>query len=95
MPCTRADLGVAGRLDRTRRAGDHNDIVSADSYADALERLFADYEDRHTFAVIQNVVVECRTQLAGQTPPSALPELLDRLARQRLDDLPPTRQNNR
>jgi len=70
---------------------DHNDIVSADSYADALERLFAAYEDRHTFAVIEKVATECRTQLAGQTPPGALLELLERLARQRLHDLPPTR----
>jgi len=69
--------------------------VSADSYADSLERLFAAYEDRHTFAVIENVVTECRTQLSGQPPPGALPELLDRLARQRLNDLPPTRQDNR
>ncbi len=69
--------------------------MSADSYADALERLFAVYEDRHTFAVIENVVLECRRHLAGQTPPGALPELLDRLARQRLDDLPRTRQDNR
>lgn len=73
--------------------GEHTAIVSADSSADALERLFATYEDRHTFAVIEDVVQDCRTQLAGQTPPDALPELLERLARQRLDDLPPTRQD--
>ena len=71
--------------------GEHTDEVSADSDADALERLFATYEDRHTFAVIEDVLTHCRTQLAGQTPPDALPELLERLARQRLDELPPTR----
>jgi len=65
--------------------------VSADSYADTLERLFAAYEDRHTFAVIEDVATQCRTQLTGQSPPGAYPELLERLARQRLDDLPPTR----
>lgn len=65
--------------------------MSADSYADTLERLFVTYEDRHTFAVIEDVATQCRKQLAGQTPSGALLELLDRLARQRLDDLPPTR----
>lgn len=69
----------------------HNDIVSADSYADTLERLFAAYEGRHTIVVIEDIVTECRMQLAGQTPPGAQLELLERLARQRLDDLPPTR----
>ncbi len=66
------------------------DVVNTDSYADLLERLFAVYEDRHTFAVIEDVATECRAQLAGQTPPGAHAELLERLARQRLDDLPPT-----
>lgn len=64
--------------------------MSADSYADLLERLFAAYEDRHTFAVIEHVTTECRTDLAGQAAPGAHQELLERLARQRLDDLPPT-----
>lgn len=68
-----------------------NYVMNADSYADTLERLFAAYEDRHTIAVINDLVAECRTQLAGQTPPGAQPELLERLARQRLGDLPPTR----
>ncbi len=65
--------------------------MSADSYADTLERLFAAFEDRHTFAVIAEVTDECRTQLAGQTPPGAFLELLERLVHQRLHDLPPTR----
>jgi hypothetical protein len=58
--------------------------VSADSYADTLERLFVTYEDRHMFAVIEDVAAECGKHLAGQTPPGALLELLERLARQRL-----------
>lgn len=45
--------------------------MSADSYADLLERLFGAYEDRHTIPVIENVVSESRAQLAGQTPPDA------------------------
>jgi hypothetical protein len=69
----------------------HNDFVGADSYADLLEGLFAAYEDRHTLAVIENVATECRTQLAGQTPPGARLEMLERLVRHRLDDLPPSR----
>ena len=64
--------------------------MGADSYADLLERLFAAYEDRHTLVVIENVTIECRTDLTGQTAPGAHQELLERLVRQRLDDLPPT-----
>jgi hypothetical protein len=64
--------------------------MSAESYIDLLERLFATYEDRHGLAVIEQVTHRCRTELAGQTPPGALWELLERLARQRLDDLPPS-----
>lgn len=62
--------------------------MSADSYADLLERLFAAYEDRHSLSVIEAVVTQCRAELDGQTPPAAVFELLERLARQRLDDLP-------
>lgn len=65
--------------------------MSADSYADLMERLFGAYEHRHSIAVIEKVVGESRAQLAGQTPPGAYLELLDRLARQRLEDLPPPR----
>jgi hypothetical protein len=64
--------------------------MSADSYADLLERLFAAYETRHSLATIEDVVAQCRTDLAGQTPPGASFELLERLVRQRLDDLPPS-----
>lgn len=64
--------------------------MSADSYADLLERLFAAYETRHSLATIEGVVAQCGTDLTGQTPPGARFELLERLARQRLDDLPPS-----
>lgn len=60
--------------------------MSADSCADLLERLFSAYEDRHTPAVIEELATECRTQVAGQTPPGARLEMLERLLRQRLDD---------
>lgn len=65
--------------------------MGADSYTDLLERLFASFEDCHTFAVIENVTAQCQHDLAGQTRPAAHIELLERLARQRLSDLPPTR----
>jgi hypothetical protein len=62
--------------------------MSTDSHADLLERLFATYEHLHSVAAIEDVVAQCDTQLNGQTPPDARPELTERLARQRLDDLP-------
>jgi len=65
--------------------------MSADSYADLLEDLFTAYESRHSMTVIEAVVAECRAELASQTPPGASLELLARLARQRLEDLPPFR----
>lgn len=64
--------------------------MSADSYADLVERLFEAFEDRHTLSVIEDVAGRCRTELAGQTPSGAQPELVERLARQRLTDLSPT-----
>lgn len=65
--------------------------MAADDYPDLLERLFAAFEDRHTFAVIKDVTARCRSDLAGQTPAGARFELLERLARQRLVDMSPTR----
>ena len=69
---------------------DHNAVMSADSYPDLLERLFATYEGRHGLAAIEHITTQCRTELAGQTAPGARFELLERLARQRLEDLPPS-----
>jgi hypothetical protein len=39
--------------------------MSADSYADLLERLFASYEGRHSLATIEQITKQCRTELAG------------------------------
>jgi len=61
--------------------------MSADSYAGLLERLLAEFEDRHTLSVIKEVAGQCRTELAGQAPHGAQLKLLERLARQRLADL--------
>jgi hypothetical protein len=53
--------------------------MSANSYADLLERVFSAYEDRHTLTVIEELATGCRTQLAGQTPPGTRLEMLERL----------------
>jgi hypothetical protein len=55
----------------------------ADSLADVIEPLFREFEDQFSLTEIVAVVRECRTQLCC-SPPQALPELVDRLARQRL-----------
>lgn len=68
--------------------------MAADSYADLLERLFAAYESRHSLATVEDVVSQCRTELTGQTSPGAQFELLERLASQRLDDLPPSHRSH-
>ncbi len=56
------------------------------SYCDLTERLFAEFEWRHPLPVITAVVRQCDADLSG-APPEALPELLERSARQRLTDL--------
>ena len=59
------------------------------SYCDVTERMFTEFERVHPLPVIAAVVRQCRDDLAG-SPPGALPELVERLARQRLSDLPPS-----
>jgi hypothetical protein len=58
----------------------------ASSYADLVERLFREFEDHVTLTAITDLVRESRRQLQG-SPPQALPELTERLARQRLTRL--------
>jgi hypothetical protein len=53
------------------------------SYAELVERLFREFEDHVTLTAIADVARESRRQLQG-SPPHALPELTERLARQRL-----------
>ncbi len=53
---------------------------------DVTERLMAEFEDRLDLKRITDVVRTCRQELDG-TPTGALPELVERLARQRLLDL--------
>ena len=47
------------------------------------DRLYTEHQPGLTHADIERIVAQCRTDLAG-TPEPALPELLERLARQRL-----------
>jgi hypothetical protein len=54
-----------------------------DSLADVIERLSREFEGQRSLTEITAVVQECRTQLCC-SPATALPELVDRLARQRL-----------
>lgn len=56
------------------------------SLADVIERLFRKIEGLCSLTEIVAVVQECRTQLCC-APPTALPELADRLARPRLSSL--------
>jgi len=63
-----------------------NSEYHAVSYADLVERLFREFEDKVTLTAIADVVRESRLQLQG-SPPHALPELTERLARQRLTRL--------
>ena len=65
--------------------------MATESYPDLLERLFVAFEKIHTFTVIEDVVAQCQRDLAGETTPGAHLELLERLARQRLTDMSPTR----
>jgi len=60
------------------------------SYADTVERLFREFEDHLTLTEIADVVRESRRHLRG-SPPHALPELTQRLARQRLARIVVTR----
>ncbi len=53
---------------------------------DVTERLMAEFEDRLSLRQITEVVRACRLDLEG-TPRGALPELVERLARQRLLDV--------
>jgi len=48
--------------------------------------MFGEFERVHPLPVIAAVVRQCRDDLKG-SPAGALPELLERLARQRLADL--------
>ena len=58
------------------------------SDADITERLVRMFAAVHPLPVITAVVQQCRTDL-DSVPSGAIPELLERLAHQRLTDLQP------
>jgi len=51
--------------------------------ADVIERLCSEFAYQLPVVVVVEVVAQCRDQLAG-SPPPAMPEMVERLARQRL-----------
>ena len=54
--------------------------------ADVVERLMPEFDGRLGLECVSQAVLACRRDLAG-SPAGALPELLERLARQRLLDV--------
>jgi hypothetical protein len=74
-----ADPSPPERDDEDGQIGEYHAL----SYADLVERLFGEFEDHVTLTAIADLVRECRKQLKG-SPSHALPELTERLARQRL-----------
>jgi hypothetical protein len=69
-------------LPDTRLSPDYHDR----SFADIVERLFREFEDRLSLTAIVEVVRESRQHLRG-SPVGALPELTERLAHERLERL--------
>jgi hypothetical protein len=55
------------------------------SLASVIERLFTDFQSQLSLAAVVSAVRRCRREL-DTVPEPALPELLERLARQRLHD---------
>ncbi len=58
------------------------------SYAHIVERLFVEFGHHHALGDIAEMVYQCRAQLSC-SPAAALPELIERLARQRLSTRAP------
>src|SRR5664279_2497155 len=87
---------------RGRRYSRLNEVVAVMtgySYADVVERLFREFGDRLPLTLIVVVVHECRDQFSGVAE-SAMSEMLERLARHRLNSTPqpsrpPTRRDQR
>lgn len=61
--------------------------VTADSLADVTESLMLEFQDDLKLSTISGVVLQTRHDLAGQIRDAAFPEMLERLARTRLDEL--------
>jgi hypothetical protein len=56
----------------------------SESVAGVIERLFLEFENQYSLTEVVAVVRECQVHLCC-SPPGALPELVDRLARHRLN----------
>lgn len=70
----------AGLLEDRERTGAHGD----DAVSAAVVRLSGEYSGRIGHGAVARVVRDCRRDLGG-SPVGALPELVERLARYRLD----------
>lgn len=54
-------------------------------FADTVEQLFAEFWQHHPLTLIVAVARQCRADVEGSgTPSTALPEVVERIARQRL-----------
>ena len=73
-------------LPDTRLTSDDEPDYHDRSFADIVERLFREFEDRLSLTAIVEVVRESRRHLQG-SPVGALPELTERLAHERLERL--------
>jgi hypothetical protein len=89
----RSNLSIATRLaaPQSPKSRHHNQEIerprmSEDSLPDIVERLFSEFELRHSLPQITAVVQRSREHLQGE-PEGALAELVERLARQRLATL--------
>ena len=73
-------------VERAHRAGPAGGSSLTDlTLADVAERLMSEFEDRFDLASISRVVQTARHDLAA-VPVGSVPELVERLARQRLMD---------
>lgn len=61
--------------------------VTADGLADVTESLMLEFQDDLDLSTISGVVLGAQHDLAGQVLDAAFPEMLQRLARTRLDQL--------
>jgi hypothetical protein len=78
---------IAGHPRRVRSPGSADDNpAESPSLADVVERLSADFESQLTRPNVLAVTRRCRRELDIISGP-ALPEFVERLARQRLQDL--------
>lgn len=67
----------------------HSGLEPDDPLLDVIVRVYADFADHTSLADTIELVVSCRDQLDIIANPAALPELVERLARQRLTDTHP------